>query len=124
MKSWILHRSLSLSHRHTHTHTHTHTHNLAFLNSTELPGVRKHDGELREPLVRRQRSQASMRVARQIAPPQCPCLENPRDGGAWWAAIYGVTQARDPVEVAGPLGTPLGLAQRKRASWLASIMPG
>ena len=20
------------------------------------------------------------------------CLENPRDGGAWWAAIYGVTQ--------------------------------
>ena len=24
--------------------------------------------------------------------------------------------ARDPVEVAGPLGTPLGLAQRKRAS--------
>ena len=25
-------------------------------------------------------------------------------------------EARDPVEVAGPLGTPLGLAQRKRAS--------
>ena len=24
-------------------------------------------------------------------PLQCPCLENPRDGGAWWAAIYGVT---------------------------------
>ena len=20
------------------------------------------------------------------------CLENPRDGGAWWAAVYGVTQ--------------------------------
>ena len=27
-------------------------------------------------------------------PPQCSCLENPRDGGAWWAAIYGVTQSR------------------------------
>ena len=26
-------------------------------------------------------------------PPQCSCLENPRDGGAWWAAIYGVTQS-------------------------------
>ena len=25
---------------------------------------------------------------------QCSCLENPRDGGAWWAAIYGVTQIR------------------------------
>ena len=26
-------------------------------------------------------------------PLQCPCLENPRDGGAWWAAIYGVAQS-------------------------------
>ena len=24
------------------------------------------------------------------SPLQCSCLENPRDGGAWWAAIYGV----------------------------------
>ena len=24
-------------------------------------------------------------------PLQCSCLENPRDGGAWWAAAYGVT---------------------------------
>ena len=24
---------------------------------------------------------------------QCSCLENPRDGEAWWAAIYGVTQS-------------------------------
>ena len=27
-------------------------------------------------------------------PLQCSCLVNPRDGGAWWAAIYGVTQSR------------------------------
>ena len=27
-------------------------------------------------------------------PLQCPCLENPRDGGAWWAAVYGVAQSR------------------------------
>ena len=27
-------------------------------------------------------------------PLQYSCLENPRDGGAWWAAIYGVTQSR------------------------------
>ena len=26
-------------------------------------------------------------------PVQCSCLENPRDGGAWWAAIYGVAQS-------------------------------
>ena len=27
-------------------------------------------------------------------PLQYSCLENPRDGGAWWAAAYGVTQSR------------------------------
>ena len=27
-------------------------------------------------------------------PLQYSCLENPMDGGAWWAAIYGVTQSR------------------------------
>ena len=27
-------------------------------------------------------------------PLQCSCLENPRDGEAWWAAVYGVTQSR------------------------------
>ena len=27
-------------------------------------------------------------------PLQCSCLENPRDGGAWWAAVRGVTQSR------------------------------
>ena len=25
---------------------------------------------------------------------QCSCLENPRVGGAWWAAVYGVAQSR------------------------------
>ena len=27
-------------------------------------------------------------------PLQCSCLENPRDRGAWWAAVYGVAQSR------------------------------
>ena len=27
-------------------------------------------------------------------PLQCSCWENPRDGGAWWAATYGVAQSR------------------------------
>jgi len=26
-------------------------------------------------------------------PLQCSCLENPRHGGAWWAAVYGVAQS-------------------------------
>ena len=28
------------------------------------------------------------------SPLQCSVLENPRDGGAWWAAVYGVAQSR------------------------------
>ena len=26
-------------------------------------------------------------------PLQYPCLENPREGGAWWAAVYGIAQS-------------------------------
>ena len=28
---------------------------------------------------------------------QCSCLENPRDRGAWWAAVYGVAQSWTPL---------------------------
>ena len=31
-------------------------------------------------------------------PLQCSCLENPRDRGAWWAAVYGVAQSRTWLE--------------------------
>ena len=27
-------------------------------------------------------------------PLQCSCLKNPRDGGAWWAAVYGIVQSQ------------------------------
>ena len=29
-----------------------------------------------------------------VNPLQCSCLENPRDEGAWWAAVYGVAQSQ------------------------------
>ena len=35
-----------------------------------------------------------MHWRRKWNPLQCSCLENPRDGGAWWAAVYGVAQSR------------------------------
>ena len=35
-----------------------------------------------------------MHWRRNVNPLQCSCLENPRDGGAWWATIYGVSQSR------------------------------
>ena len=27
-------------------------------------------------------------------PLQCSCLDNPMDGGAWWAAVHGVAESR------------------------------
>ena len=34
-------------------------------------------------------------------PLQCSCLENPRDGGAWWDAIYGVAQSQTRLKQLG-----------------------
>ena len=31
-------------------------------------------------------------LEKEMATHSCSCLENPRDGGAWWAAVYGVAQ--------------------------------
>ena len=33
-------------------------------------------------------------LEKEMATHSCSCLENPRDGGAWWAAIYEVAQSR------------------------------
>ena len=45
-------------------------------------------------------------------PLQCSCLENPRDGGAWWAAVYGVAQSR----------TRLKWLSSSSATWKPSIL--
>ena len=37
-------------------------------------------------------------------PLQCSFLENPRDGGAWWAAVYGITQSRTRLKWLSGLG--------------------
>ena len=38
-------------------------------------------------------------------PFQCSCLENPRDGGAWWAAVYGIAQSRTALKRLSSMGT-------------------
>ena len=40
-------------------------------------------------------------------PLQCSCLENPRDGGAWWAALYGVAQSRTRLKRLSSSSVPL-----------------
>ena len=50
-------------------------------------------------------------------PLQCSCLENPRDGGAWWAAIYGVAQSRTQLKQ---------LSSSRRRQWHPTpvLLPG
>ena len=51
-----------------------------------------------------------MHWRRKWQPLQCSCLENPRDGGAWWAAAYGVAQSRTRLK---RLSTQLQAAARE-----------
>ena len=45
-------------------------------------------------------------------PFQCTCLENPRDGGAWWAAISGVPQSQTRLKQLG--GSSSSLARSRK----------
>ena len=47
-------------------------------------------------------------------PLQCSCRENPRDGGAWWAAVYGVAQSRTPLKW---LSSSSSSSSSSRALW-------
>ena len=56
-------------------------------------------------------------------PLQCSCLENPRDGGAWWAAVYGVAESDmtvtfvRPERSAGGEGMPMDLGRLGTEHW-------
>ena len=42
-------------------------------------------------------------------PLQCSCLENPRDGGAWWAAVSGVAQSRTQLKLLSSSSSSISL---------------
>ena len=44
----------------------------------------------------------------------CSCLENPRDGGAWWAAVYGVAQSRTRLKRLSSSSSSSRLINRKK----------
>ena len=48
-------------------------------------------------------------------PLQCSCLENPRDGGAWWAAIYWVAQSRTQLKRLSSSSRYLNLPIQRKA---------
>ena len=43
-------------------------------------------------------------------PLQCSCLEKPRDGGAWWAAFYGVSQSRTRLKWLGSCSSSIHIS--------------
>ena len=63
---------------------------------TEEPGRLHTMGSLESDTTERLHFHFSLsRIGEGIGNPlQCSCLENPRDGGAWWAAVYGVAQSQ------------------------------
>ena len=57
-------------------------------------------------------------------PLQCSCLENPRDGGAWWAAVSGVAQSRTRLKRLSSSSKPLsGEGNGTHSSTLAWKIP-
>ena len=54
-------------------------------------------------------------------PLQRSCLENPRGGGAWWAAIYGVTQSRTRLKQLSSSGSSSALGDLGRQVRVSDI---
>ena len=51
------------------------------------------------------------------------CLENPLDGGAWWAAVHGVTQTRTRLKRLSSSSRVPWTARRSNQSILKEINP-
>ena len=56
-------------------------------------------------------------------PLQCSCLENPRDGGAWWASIYGVAQSWTRLRWLSSSMDGLSLVSHKVNIWTCVFYP-
>ena len=52
---------------------------------------------------------------------QCSCLENPRDGGAWWAAVYGVARSRTRLKWLSSSSSSI-YRGKKKVCWLLSCV--
>ena len=56
-------------------------------------------------------------------PLQCSCLENPRDGGAWWAAVYGVAKSHTQLKRLSSSSVYMQRGQWHHSSALAWRIP-
>ena len=53
-------------------------------------------------------------------PLQCSCLENPRDGRVWWAAIYGVAQSQTRLKRLSSSSSSREVV-KDREAWYAAV---
>ena len=65
---------------------------------TEEPGRLQSMGSLESDTTERLHFSLSCIGEGNGNPLQCSCLENPRVGGAWWAAVSGVAQSQTPLK--------------------------
>ena len=56
-------------------------------------------------------------------PLQCSCLENPRDGGAWWAAVCGVAQSQTRLKRLSSSSSSSSFCKTKRFSYMYTYIP-
>ena len=91
---------------------------------TEEPGRLQSMGSLESDTTERLHSHFSLPCIEEGNgnPLQYSCLENPRDGGAWWAAVYGVAQSRTRLKRLSSRLVIIFLPRSKRLliSWLQS----
>ena len=52
---------------------------------------------------------------------ECSCLENPRDGGTWWAAVYGVTQSRTRLKRLSSSSKEMTRSKAQRTRWSVTL---
>ena len=50
-------------------------------------------------------------LEKEMQPTQCSCLENPRDRGAWWAAVYEVSQSQTRLKRLSSGSSSIGAGQ-------------
>ena len=56
-------------------------------------------------------------------PLQCSCLENPRDEGAWWAAVYGVSQSWTQLKRLSSSSITIGKFEEYPPIWICFFKP-
>ena len=90
---------------------------------TEEPGRLQSMGSLESDTTERLHFHFSLSCTGEgnVNPLQCPCLENPRDVEAWWAAIYGVAQSRTRLKRLSSSSSIVCHLQRVKVSFSSSL---